>query len=65
MKTLLPNKEVMEIFGIIIKPIFDKISINLFESDNLTILRDQMLPKLISGELRIPDAEKMIEEVGI
>ena len=32
---------------------------------NLEEIRDTFLPKLISGELRIPDAEKMIEEVGI
>ena len=31
----------------------------------LTKLRDTLLPKLISGELRIPDAEKMIEEIEI
>ena len=28
-------------------------------------IRDALLPKLISGEIRIPDAEKMLEEVGI
>jgi type I restriction enzyme, S subunit len=26
---------------------------------------DALLPKLISGEIRIPDAEKMLEEVGV
>lgn len=26
---------------------------------------DTLLPKLISGELRLPDVEKFIEEVGI
>lgn len=31
----------------------------------LCSLRDALLPKLISGEIRIPDAEKMLEEVGI
>jgi type I restriction enzyme S subunit len=35
------------------------------EMDTLSSLRDTLLPKLISGELRIPDAEKMLEEVGI
>jgi type I restriction enzyme, S subunit len=30
----------------------------------LCSLRDTLLPKLISGVLRIPDAEKMLEEVG-
>ena len=35
------------------------------EMDTLCSLRDALLPKLISGEIRIPDAEKMLEEVGI
>ena len=28
-------------------------------------LRDALLPRLISGELRVPDAERMLQEVGI
>jgi type I restriction enzyme S subunit len=35
------------------------------QTSSLTSLRDALLPKLISGEIRIPDAEKMLEEVGI
>ena len=35
------------------------------ECQALSELRDSLLPKLISGEIRIPDAEKMLEEVGI
>jgi type I restriction enzyme S subunit len=35
------------------------------ESDLLSGMRDTLIPKLISGEIRIPDAEKMLEEVGI
>ncbi len=31
----------------------------------LSDLRDTLLPKLISGELRIPDAEKFLEEAGV
>ncbi|MDH3349754.1 MAG: restriction endonuclease subunit S [Desulfobulbaceae bacterium] len=31
----------------------------------LTKLRDTLLPKLLSGELRIPDAEKMVEELAL
>jgi type I restriction enzyme S subunit len=29
------------------------------ESENLASLRDTLLPKLISGELRIPEAEQL------
>ena len=35
------------------------------QTASLTSLRDTLLPKLISGEIRIPDAEKMLEEVGV
>jgi len=35
------------------------------QSKDLGSIRDALLPKLISGEIRIPDAEKMLEEVGI
>jgi type I restriction enzyme S subunit len=31
-----------------------------FESRTLADLRDTLLPKLISGELRIPDVERII-----
>ncbi len=30
------------------------------ESRTLAALRDTLLPKLISGEVRVPDAERMI-----
>lgn len=42
-----------------------KISHSSKENSILSELRDTLLPKLISGELRVPDAEKMLEEVGI
>jgi len=35
------------------------------ENPCLEQIRDALLPKLISGELRIPDAERMLEEVGV
>ena len=38
---------------------------NCIHSASLVVLRDALLPKLISGEIRIPDAEKMLEEVGV
>ena len=39
-----------------------KIELNELEIQNLSKLRDTLLPKLLSGELRIPDAEKLIAE---
>jgi len=31
------------------------------EAATLAILRDTLLPKLLSGEMRVPDAEKALE----
>jgi type I restriction enzyme S subunit len=35
------------------------------QSKCLASIRDVLLPKLISGELRIPDAERLLEEAGV
>ena len=41
---------------------FSKIENNAIQSKTLTQLRDNLLPKLLSGELRIPEAEKTLDE---
>ena len=43
----------------------DRVFVGMQENTILCQLRDTLLPKLISGELRIPDAEKFLEEAGI
>jgi type I restriction enzyme S subunit len=35
---------------------------SLMESRSLAALRDTLLPKLISGDLRIKDAERFLEQ---
>jgi type I restriction enzyme S subunit len=35
--------------------------VTILESRTLAALRDTLLPKLISGELRIPVAEKLVD----
>ena len=40
-----------------------KIASNLNNNEVLTTIRDTLLPKLISGELRVADAEKFMEKV--
>lgn len=42
-------------------PLFQLIQNNTLESLSLSKLRDTLLPQLISGELRIPDAAKLAE----
>ncbi|MCX5949702.1 MAG: restriction endonuclease subunit S, partial [Cyanobacteria bacterium] len=49
----------------VVEPLLGKSLVLRSESRSLSTTRDALLPKLISGEIRIPDAEKMLEEVGI
>ncbi len=41
-----------------------KIAANIGQSDTLVTLRDTLLPKLISGELRVKEAERLVEVVA-
>ena len=58
---LVPPNSLLEQHQKIIDPFFRKRQLNLEEVEYLSRLRDTLLPKLISGELRIPDAEKFLE----
>lgn len=60
-----PSKRAARIFGTISEPFMEKIKKNDEEARTLASLRDTLLPKLISGELRVPDAEKFLEKAGL
>ena len=53
-KILIPSIKVLQEYQKIIKPIFDKISSACFEINELTQIRDSLLPKLMSGKIRVP-----------
>ena len=61
----LPPEEILVKFGLLATSLMRRISANANQSAILSKIRDALLPKLISGEIRISDAEKMLEEVGI
>ena len=65
LKIFSPNPSVFSIFNSTIAPLRERCELLLEENHLLSELRDTLLPKLISGELRIPDAEKFLEEAGI
>ena len=54
-KLMMPPVNVLIKFDRIVKPIFSKIEENRDEISRLTSLRDTLLPKLMSGELKIND----------
>jgi type I restriction enzyme S subunit len=43
-------------------PLFDRVTANSQEIQTLSTLRDTLLPKLISGEIRVPEVEEAVEE---
>ena len=49
----LPSKEVMNNYSQITKSLYDRISVNCFENQRLSELRDTLLPKLMSGEIDV------------
>lgn len=55
MKLITPPEEVISCFSKHTKPLFDKIKVLSQESRRLAELRDTLLPKLMSGELKVCD----------
>jgi type I restriction enzyme S subunit len=52
-KIQIPNDELILSFQSLIDPIFQKIRHNVFQIQTLEKLRDTLLPKLMSGEIRV------------
>jgi type I restriction enzyme S subunit len=61
---VVPPGPVLEAFEQIARPIYARIVSNERESRTLVALRDALLPKLISGELRIDDAGRFVGGQG-
>ncbi|MFP3122615.1 restriction endonuclease subunit S [Ectobacillus funiculus] len=53
-KLVLPQKSVINSYNLLIQPIVDKLSWLAKENQYLELLRDALLPKLMSGEIRVP-----------
>lgn len=63
-EVLLPEPNILSAFNRKAEPLLRAIADNQLESQTLTQLRDTLLPKLISGELRIKNADKFLERVA-
>ena len=55
-----PPFEIISIFETKVKPMFDKIHVLMNESRHLATLRDTLLPKLMSGQIKINEIEKSL-----
>jgi len=58
-----PVQSIVEAFEILAGGMDDQIESNWKESRTLASLRDRLLPKLLSGTIRVPEAEEVAEEV--
>jgi len=58
---VIPSANIGEAFSAQIRSAIDRIIASIHESRTLAALRDTLLPKLISGEIRVKDAGKIAE----
>lgn len=56
-----PYAVVIAAFEVTLAPVMGRIKENLRQAQTLATLRDTLLPRLISGQLRLPEAESLVE----
>ena len=61
-KIVIPNKSIVEAFEDVSIQIETRVQQNNDQAQTLTQLRDTLLPKLISGQLRLPETEALLAE---
>jgi hypothetical protein len=59
---LKPPQKVLKSFGALLDPLYTKLRHNRHQAQTLATLRDTLLPRLISGQLRLPAAETLLAE---
>jgi len=62
---VMPPRDLVVAFEWHLSPIDERIEVNERESHTLSALRDTLLPKLISGDLRVKDAGRFLQERGL
>ncbi|MCA6438039.1 MAG: restriction endonuclease subunit S [Bacteroidetes bacterium] len=62
-KICIPKNEDLVNIDKLLSPIYDSIIRNNIENQTLKQTRDYLLPKLISGEIRVKDAAKAVKEI--
>jgi len=60
--TCLPPEKTITSFGLMTGPLLERIRTNGLQAASLAALRDTLLPRLISGKLRLPEAESILQD---
>ena len=58
---LVPSEQILTAYDELIRPLYTRIVANTKENENLAQTRNLLLPKLMSGEIRLRDAEVLAE----
>jgi len=61
---VVPKLEDFDRFGMVMEALLEKQIQNDIENQTLAATRDLLLPKLMSGEIRVADADKIVEAVA-
>ena len=61
----IPSPALLKAMDVVIAPFIESTWRRAVEARTLAALRDALLPKLISGELRVKDAERFLKERGL
>jgi len=61
---VIPSSDIQKVFEAVAKPLFARVGHNRQKAQTLTTLRDTLLPRLISGQLRLKQAREIMDEVG-
>ncbi len=61
---LVPPPEIIQAFTNVVQTLFDRLVENEKQAKTLALLRDSLLPRLISGQLRLPEAAVEVEAIA-
>ena len=62
MRSVVPSLQVAKAFEAVVRPMFERVHRNRGHALTLANLRDTLLPRLISGQLRLPEAMAALED---
>jgi type I restriction enzyme S subunit len=60
---VVPTGEVLSAYQKLVKPLYDAITSNARQNEQLSSLRDTLLPKLLSGEIELGTSEELVEAI--
>lgn len=61
---VIPSSDIQKVFEAVAKPLFARVGHNRQKAQTLTTLRNTLLPRLISGQLRLNQTQEIMDEVG-